>query len=308
MIFFVLSPNRKVSLNASSVVLLLFSLSMMIFNPSSHTSYTNIIRPFTYPLCYIMGTNLFARNDNNEICLEREENKVSVIIYVLTAGAMLHFLLNMLTNWDVTTRHVVDFWTKEEASATSQAVLACLMVAVAMAFLFSQVGKTKKIIAIVSLVLIISYNFILAGRTLFALIIIMAIFALVYSCFANKKSLIKSIVIVLTIVAVFALAYKINLFGIKSAFESSNFYDRFIGGKVTQDMEDDVRMEHKMAYIKYFLDYPWGGGNIREIYGHSAHDLYLDTYDESSIFALITIVIYIIQSLRRMIKCFRSKI
>ena len=94
------------------------------------------------------------------------------------------------------------------------------------------------------------------------------------------------------------MLYNLDLFGVKTAYESSNFYYRFTN---EQAIEEDARMTHKLAYLNYLLDYPWGGGNIRELYGHSAHDLYLDTYDESSIIAFITIIIYIILSLGRMI-------
>jgi len=304
MLFFLITPKRKVSMNASSVALLLFSMSILIFNPSSHTMFTNMIKPFTYPLCYIMGTSLFVRDSKAGISLEKEERKVSAVIYVLTLGVMLHFLLNMLTNRGITSRHVIDFWTKDEASATSQAVLACLMIGVAVSFLFSKVGKFKKIIAIVALCVIVAYNLVLAGRTIFALIIVTTVFALICTCIVKKKNILKTVFIVLIIVAVLFLLYSVNLFGIKSMFESSNFYDRFT---TNQDIDEDARMTHKLAYVKYFFDYPWGGGNIRELYGHSAHDLYLDTYDESSIFALITIAVYIVQSLGRMIKCFKAQ-
>ena len=304
MAFFVITPNRKALSNGSLMALLLFAVSMLIFNPTSHTMLTNMIRPFTYAFCYMMGAGIFNRSKNQGISLENEERKVSVGIYVLTFGIMLHFLLNMLTNWGIGSRHVVDFWTKEEASATSQAVLACLMIGVAMAFLFSTVGRFKKTIAIVSLGVIVAYNLVLAGRTIFMLIIIMSVVAIICMCVAKKKSITKVFFIAFFIVAVLLLIYNLNLFNIKTIVESSNFYDRFTN---SQDIEADARMTHKLAYIQYFFKYPWGGGNIRELYGHSAHDLYLDTYDESSIFALIAIVIYIVQSLVRMVRCFKTQ-
>ena len=51
----------------------------------------------------------------------------------------------------------------------------------------------------------------------------------------------------------------------------------------------------------------WGGENINTLFGHRAHDLYLDTYDEAGLIALITIAIYIICSLSRMVKCLKCK-
>ena len=62
-----------------------------------------------------------------------------------------------------------------------------------------------------------------------------------------------------------------------------------------------------MDYLKYIDRYPFGGNNIREILGFSAHDLYLDTYDESGIFATFTIIDFIISSIIRAIKCVTNK-
>ena len=48
--FFVLTPKRKFQVNTTFLILFVFSLSIMIFNPESHDSITDIIRPFTYPI------------------------------------------------------------------------------------------------------------------------------------------------------------------------------------------------------------------------------------------------------------------
>ena len=306
-LFFLITPGRRFTMNSSAVVLVLFSTSMLIFNPSSQTMFTNMLKPFTFPLCYIMGLNLFVRKEDSMISLEKEENRVSTLIYILTIGIMIHFLLNMMTNWGASDRNVIDFWTKDDASATGQAVLACIMIGVAIAFLFTKVGKLKKTIAIVSLILIIIYNLILAGRTIFSLIIITTAFALICTCIFNRNKISKIVITIVVIVLALLILYSLDVFGIKTMFENSNFYNRFFGGSTSQGVEDDARFEHKLVYLRYFFDFPWGGGNIRELYGHSAHDLYLDTYDESSIFALITIVIYIIHSLKRMITCLRTQ-
>lgn len=52
-----------------------------------------------------------------------------------------------------------------------------LTVGVIAAFFFSDVRNTRKIIAVIALILVVIYNLILAGRTLFALIAIMMVFA-----------------------------------------------------------------------------------------------------------------------------------
>ncbi len=306
-LFFLLTHKRRIYINSTFLVLLFFSMSILFFTTSTQDRILDMIKPFTYPLCYLMGTSIFMKGNNSGVDLKQEEKNTSTIIYVLSAGVMVHFLLNMMINWGLDNRHTIDFWTKEEMSATGQAVLACLMIGVSIAFLFSDVSKKKKFIAVAALILIISYNFILAGRTIFVLIIILSAFACFCAVRIAKKRAWKVVLIALISILAIFLLYSLDILGIKTAFESSNFYDRFMDGSNNQQLNEDARMTHKLAYLKYFFDYPWGGGHIRAQYGHSAHDLYLDTYDESGIFALITVVVYIISSITRMVQCLKAK-
>ena len=305
--FFVLTPKRKFQVNTTFLILFVFSLSIMIFNPESHDSITDIIRPFTYPICYFMGLNIFNRKSSDDLESDRLEKSLSFVIYIMAAGLALHFFLNMLTNLNASDRDVVDFWTHEAMSATGQATLACLMVAVIAAFLFSKSGVFKKLIALAMLAAIVAYNLILAGRTLFAFIAVMFVLAFLFQGIATRRNILGSLLIALLAVAVLLAIYNLNLFGIKSAFENSNFYDRFFGGKYSQDIKSDTRGAFKLEYLKHFFDHMFGGKNIKAIVGHSAHDLYLDTYDESGIFALIAVVAYIIGSISRMFRYIKLK-
>lgn len=300
---FLLIPSRKIIFNLSFIVLLAFSVSILLFNPISLTKITYLIKTFVYPICYIMGVSLFTYNTDSDIDLLQAEKNVSAIIFILTSGTMGHYLLNMFVNRNVTTRYVMDFWTRSELNATGQATMAALMVGVIAAFFFSDVRNTKKIIAVVALILVVIYNLILAGRTLFALIAIMMVFAFLHKSIATRQKILKTLCIVALIALVILYFYNANIFDIKTSFENSNFYYRFTG----QDITEDSRLKLKMIYLKHFWDYPFGGFNIRVKTGNFAHDLYLDTYDESGIFALLAIIIYIVMTLVRLVKCSLSK-
>lgn len=308
-IVFLLNPGRKIRFNSSVVMLLGLGLSVLLFNPTAQDSILDMIRPFSYILCYIIGFGLFQNAENAPVDLRTEEKRMSSVIYVIAGGSFLRFVLNMFVNWGSENRNeVIDFWTRSEMAATAQAALACLAIAVAVAFLFSKVGKWKKLIAIGALVVVVLYNLVLAGRTLFVIIILTAAIAIIYAHRAEKRKMSKAFIIILALVLLLTVLYNTDAFGIRTAVESSNFYMRFYGGAVTQDIEEDKRMEHKLAFLERFLDHPWGGSNIRTDYGHHAHDIYLDTYDESSIFALIAILAYMISSIVRMVKCARKKV
>ena len=309
---FLVMPNGKMRFDSGFFALILFSMTLLLFDPSYQTMVTSMIKPFTYPLCYLIGTSLFSAGVKEDNDLLRDEKRTAWIIYVAASGVLLHFILNRIINHGIDSRNVIDFWTRQEMSATGQATMACLMIAVAVAFLFSKVKKTKKVIAILSLLIILEYNIILAGRTIFALILIAVGIAFLYSIRENrnKRFFRRSIKLILIVAVIFGLLfamYNSNIFGVKDAFESSNFYERFFGGKYAQDMEEDLRMEHKMYYIEHFWESMLGGEKLRAVYGHHSHDLYLDTYDEAGIFALIFIVFYIVKSLGRAIRCARNK-
>ena len=305
---FLLTPNRKLRFNSSVTMLLLFGIAILLFNPSSQTTVLNMLKPFSFVLCYMMGYGLFRNKYSEEQTLLKEEKNVSSVMYILAGGTLLHFLLNMMVNLASESRtELIDFWTKSEMAATVQATLACLTVGVAIAFLFSKVGLRKKLVALGAIGLIVAYNLILAGRTLFLFIIITAVVAFLYLCVAQRRKNTKLVAVLMVVFLILTLAYSADAFGIKTTVESSNFYLRFFGDSGTQELDDDKRLEYKLVYIERFFDHMWGGGHIRKSYGYYAHDLYLDTYDDAGIFALLTIVAYITSSLLRLWKCIRSK-
>lgn len=303
--FFFLTPQRRLNLNFSFAILVFFSLSLIVFNANYQGGIADIIKAFYFPFGYLMGISLFI--DEQETDLLSVEKKTRLAIYVVAIGSFVHFCLNMLVNLGRTNRAVIEFWSREELSATGQATFASLIIAVIAATLFSDTSKKKKGFAIAALVLVILYNLILSGRTLFVLIAVALIVAYFYKSYVKKINIIKTCAILVVSVAVLLSLYNANAFKMKTTFERSNFYDRFFGGDVTQDIDEDSRMEHKTYYITHLGDSMFGGGHLREAYGHSAHDLYLDTYDESGIFAALLIIFYILASLIRMIQCLKNK-
>ena len=191
-------------------------------------------------------------------------------------------------------------------SATGQTALACIPIAVACAWLVSECGKVKKIIAVLSILLILAYNLILGGRTIIVVLIVCLVLSLVHLIisgkFINRK---KIITIVLLICAIIALLIIFNVFGLRDAILNSNLYDRFFG-EYSQELGDDSRGDRKQIYLTRFFESFWGGTKIRQDVGY-AHDLYLDTFDYAGIFSLIFVILYIISSLFRIIKVLKQK-
>lgn len=299
---FLMFPKQKIRLNWSSLFLLGLAMAIMIFDPNSRLRITNLIRPFTFFLTYTMGMSLLKKDSS----LEQKETVVSKVILLLAGGAFVHYLLNMLINLDAQDRNTLDFWTRSVMSATMQACLACMMVGVVAAVLYSDHKLRRKLLAGGVLLLVIGYNLILAGRTLLVLMVGTILLAFLHWSIVKKKTAWKAIIVGVFVAAMAVLLYRQDVFGIRSLVESSNFYRRFNGDAMDQVL-DGGRLERKRLYLQHLWDHPWGGSNILTLTGKYAHDLYLDTYDQAGVFSLIAIVAYILASLCRLWRVMKER-
>lgn len=293
--FFAMMPRQKVRGNWSTLFLLVFALALLVFDPNSHKSITNMIRPFTYFITYTMGISLLRGHSSPE---EREQ-RVRTIILLLAGGAFLHYILNMMINLEAQNRNVVDYWTRLPLSATGQACLACMAVGVIMAVLCSDAKLKWKLLAGSACAVVGAYNLVLAGRTLIFLMAGILALAFIHRILAQPHRFGKMFLWSGIVFAAIFLLYQWDVFGIRTIIEGSNLYRRFLGDEASLII-NDARAQRKLLYLEYIWEYPMGGSNILTLTGEYAHDLYLDTYDQAGVFSLIAIVAYILASWYRL--------
>lgn len=303
---FMFFGNRYIRLNLQTAILFFFSLSLLIFREEAHSSFTSMLKCFTYVLCYIIGYNIFAKGDE----LEVKERKTVIVSTLLSLGTFLHLFLNLVKNAgkDVG-RNTVDFWTEEIISATGQAALGCMVLGIAFAVLFSHYQIKYKLSAFLSLAILFYYNLILAGRTVFLMAIIVAVIAFLnyIKNSASPTQFLKVVFWTTVAILVLIIMYESNTFGIKETIVNSNYYNRFFGDKSYTELGDDTRLEFKRAYLKYLAVYLFGGGKINNAVGGYAHDLYLDTYDEAGVFAFVFIAVVSVSSILKLLKVLKNK-
>ena len=302
--FFVMlvTPKRRLRFSYSSIFLLGLAISMLIFDPDSRNGITSMLKPFIFFIAYTMGLSFLGQENS----LEEDYTFTRNIIYAVAGGAFVHFALNLVINWGSLSRNTIDFWTQSVLGATGQACLACICVGIIAAFLFSNVTRKQKLLALGLLAVILVYNLVLAGRTLLSLMIIMCVVAFLYKNVTYKREIIKNTLLLLAAVILVLILYNMDFMEIKTSFEQSNFYARF-WGEHDEDLFGNIRLESKKIYLQNMLDYPFGGNQIKSQYKRYAHDLYLDTYDESGIFAFSFIVAYMIASIVRLVQCVKSE-
>jgi hypothetical protein len=187
--------------------------------------------------------------------------------------------------------------------------LACLALGVSIAWLMSATKRWQKIAAVLSLILIFTYNLVLAGRTLVVMAIILFCCAYVHLIWGSKdfKRKFGLFIAIVSLLSIGAFSYELNIFNVKNIVEGSNLYKRFFGDYAIKTTEDG-RMELKIAYLKNMWGNFWGGSKIKdEIVGGFAHDIYLDVYDQAGIFGFIAILCYIGNTIYRFVLVIKNK-
>ena len=290
-------------INGDFLWLLLFATSWAIFSPTGNGAITYLMSPFMFPLAYCVGLNFLSTDDQ-----ELAEKNLRSAMLVVSTGPFIHFLLNFLVNLGSNTdRNAIDVWSGEAMAATGQASLALMMLSLSIVMLFTNARGRIKVLNIVVVIAIFIYNLTLAGRTLFVMLLLLLAVNLLFLIFMGEKKSkkYKTLLIVTLVVLSLVILYNANAFGVQDAFESSNLYDRFFG-HMSSDLDDDGRIDRKLEYIEHFEKSLWGGIHLRPLYGH-AHDIFLDSYDEAGIFALITIVAFMISVVMRLVGCATTK-
>ena len=284
-IIFILVNYRCVKIDKIFIILLLFSFCYILFYPNARNSITTVLKHILYPLCYLFGMNFIREKD--KLVEERVEQKVSITMVICVLGVFLHYMLNMIINFNSLDRNNKDFWTGEVVSATGQAALAVLAVGVFSAWLFDR--KKNKVIAVCGLLLIMAYNLILAGRTLILITVVVLGIAFIFTvCKSSSEKKKRLWISTLSIPLLMILAYVQNWFGLREFILGSNLFMRFD----SMDFNHDQRLLHKFQYLIHMLDHPFGGDTLYNAVGEYAHELYLDVYSNAGVLAYILVILF----------------
>ena len=286
----VIASFRNFVVDKLFFVLLVLSFSYLIFDPDSLSSITLIIKRFIFPMCYLMGLNFLNQGKNDSKTAVSREKILKTGFLIPAIGAFFHYLLNMAVNINSLNRNTVDVWTGEIMLATGQACLAIMAIGVFSATLFSESSKVSKFISAVGLLGIYTYNLVLAGRTLIVLSVMILSVALIYSVKnSDFKRNLNVIIVTIVIIVMIVLAYTQDLFGFRNWILGSNLSARF---DIIQ-FDEDSRLANKLLYFSNMLEYPFGGGSLRNYVGGYAHELYLDVYSDTGVLGYVSIIIFV---------------
>ena len=307
--------TRTFHINHMVFVLFGLSLCYLLFNPNSAYSITGFLKQFVYPLSYMCGLNCLKQFEKKEtdpkICQAKREKGFIILCIVIATGLLVHIILNLIINSGGGDRNIVDFWTKDTSSATCNAAMFCFGIGIIPALFFSKSGVIGKTFATVNLAVFVAFALMLAGRTFFLLFAIVFGATLLFAAIVskNRKKALRILWITALVCGAIALLYFLNAFGIKDAFENSNFYERFFG-KWAMDITEDGRLERKRMYFENMFNWEnmWGGGALREAANNKyAHELYLDILSDAGIIAYILVVVFVFSRTVRAVRFAASR-
>lgn len=305
--------RKKLSIDTNVILLLILALSWIFFSTESkNVSATAMIKPFLYFLAYLVGRN-FSSVTNEASSLTKNEKLFRASVLVAAGGLYAHYILNFALNFNFTGRNSTDIWTRLPASATGQAAMASMMLAVAVAFVVSSKKKLVKAVFITVIISILMYNLVLSGRTLLIITAITLLLCIIYSIkeAPDSRSKFKILFTVLAVILVCVLLIGFNAFGIQDYLAKSNLFLRFtttdVSGMTDISVLDDSRSDRKIFYLQNIEKSFFGGRHIYNMGIGYAHDLYLDTYDEAGIFALIAVIAFSLKAIFSAVRCIINK-
>ncbi len=302
--FFVLNAGIK-RWNLSAVYLLILAFAIAIFGDKS-TQLVSITKCFIYFLCYYFGYH-FLRLQGGKTPLFIKENNYQYAILFISWGLLIHLALNFIIYDSSIWRNTIDFWTRTPMSATGQAMLGAITIGISVALLFSAKKWLLKLISILSIALVLAYNFVLAGRMLIFLTIGLFLICVVkfFICCKNPKKIIIAISVMAAFLLLTLIAFAIDFMGLRSTLEATAFYKRFFGDN-QNNFTEDPRLQLKWLHFKNMYADLWGGGHSFTEFNF-AHDIIFDTYSYAGIFALFGMLGYLLCALCRFFKCMKNR-
>lgn len=303
-VFFLI--ERKVALDVSGSILVCFAISFFLFFFLSPYFDISIVKSVAaIMLAYLLGYS----QENVE-----ERTICSVVIWIAIFMA-LHGALNLLYNVSIfgtqafSVSRSLDFWSKSVSGSTGQATKFTPFLSVFFYLLFIDRHFKSKLFAVLIAIAMTLYNIELGGRSYFVLFAIAIVISYIIQGKKSEtlNSSLKSLLFIICIGIVLWMIYQSNMFGVKTTIESSYFFHRFFSVS-GQKLGEDDRILKKIEYLKNFLNYPFGGSNIRTtLHVGYAHELWLDVFDLAGIFPYLLLLLYTVTSIIRCIKMLKTK-
>lgn len=284
-------------INRNMILLMLYTISLCVMSLVKHKYSLSfvIIAPI---LAYYSGLTIGKFSDANE-------SYIAKCVIAIAIGFFIHAMLNYSINIGSNTRNTIDFWIKENISATLQATMLTMIMSMLYWEIFYIKQMPTKFIYITAVILSLAYITVLGSRTPIAIALIVFCVSIILDSILNKnkKRAFKiAIIILVGIISVMAI-YKNNLWNIKNSIESSNIAKRFSDKYTNQS--DYNRFESQILGLKSIFENPLGTeqniGNLKY-----AHNMWLDVGKEYGLIPFVLLAIYSVSTIFTLIQLIKN--
>ena len=239
-------------------------------------------------------------------CTKESAQAFKKAIFAILLGFGIHVVLNVALNLGSGRLAMVDVF-QGKRIATGSGALNTMTVSLVMYSVFLAKGRERIIIMALFCVSLV-YCFILGNRSQFAILILVNVCTVSLYLYEKKgaRGLVKTLFIIIGVIAALAVVYKLDLFGIGTMINKSNFMLRFAVNSYNKEVEANTSLQNRMRLLagalEQILKSPFGG-NIDRVY---YHNLMLDIARVSGIIPMFLMIMYFIRMLRNLLKIFRS--
>lgn len=292
---FAVIKTKKIKLDICS----LFCFILFFASCIASILYSDIIEAIkclNFFLMYIVGVSGYYNAVN-------KKKYITKVLFSIFAGYALYIVLTYFANLNTVPKYdgqrvINNFWTGERISVTLVGLISSVVIGYSGYVLLCKKKYCLKIIAIVSLILVILINSKTATRT--PILLIPIIFGLMFVIFMFSQNFCKAlkyITIAMIGILIVIIMLSSDFLGVRSYIESTPIFTRF-----QKEGDKTSRVQIFQIHLSYFFDYMWGGGNIQDLTGKMAHNFLQQGHDLYGIFATIALVLITICVLRNMCK------
>ncbi len=292
-IFVLLSTGFRVRLGWDAVPVGLLMVFIAIAS-AIHYETDEIIKAATFFLLYVAGRAGYQNSLNKTSYIERS-------LFSVFAGFALELIIFRIYNIDKekpTVRSFYSAWTGELIAVTLLALLASVLIGYSFYAFFAKRNRWVSLIVLGCLINGLTLSSETATRTPFAVfIVVYAVMGIIYVFDKKGARAIRSIIFVAIAIGIFAAIYALDVGGIRTAIEEMPVYDRLLRNGFKSSRGNIAR-----EYMRYMLDYPWGGGHVQAGLGIAPHNYLQQTYDMYGVFAFAAMCMVTIQFVRNFLQ------
>lgn len=272
-------PTAKVDSNSFFALLLTISI---LFASIYFYDINDVIKAFNYFLLYLIGYSGFLSAEDK---MKFAKRTIFSIFIGLAIYVMLTYIYNLGFTFDYQ-RTLYNIWTGNLIAVTLIGLLSSVIIGYSFYAIVIHKSFVMKAIGIVSVVFVFLINIQTATRTpMIMFVFLYALMILIYFFSTDWRKKIKWLIFGVLLVMIAIVAYRNNVFGIKSYVLSTPIVQRF-----TEEGLETSRVEIFRYYLEHMFDNIWGGRKISQIYGVLPHNFIQEAHDQYGILATIALL------------------